>query len=122
MRLVNYFPEFAAELSAALLNAGHPDLGRVFSQSTIRRCTHSAGANACYIDLEPSRPLSIVESEISDMRQVRTISVEHPFWVNVDVDRFGNPAGIELLSPSLPFVQRLLHFTQERKGPPSNGS
>jgi hypothetical protein len=81
---------------------------REFSEATIARCTHDASCNACYIYLEPSRSLNVVESNIIGVKHGRTIPVEHPFWVNVDVDNFNRPMGIELLSASSAFVQRLL--------------
>jgi hypothetical protein len=107
VRLADYFPEFASELAAALADAGYSDLGQEFSESAISRCTHDASCNACYIYLEPSGSLNVVESNTIGVKHGRTISVEHPFWVYVDVDNFDRPAGIELLSASSAFVQRL---------------
>src|SRR5438105_3294226 len=110
MRLVDYFPDFARELAAALSTSGNSALGEEFSGATIARVTHDSSCNACYIYLTPSRQLNIVETNVIGLRHGRTIPVEHPYWVYVDVDNFDRPAGIELLAASSIFVRRLTTF------------
>src|SRR5688500_10558884 len=94
LRLAEYFPEFASELSAGLIDAGHPDLSRAFSEAAIVRNTHDASCNACYIYLEPSCQANMVEANLIGVKHGKTIPIDHPFWVYVDVDNFNRPTGI----------------------------
>ena len=108
--LADYVPDFSAELTAALCDAGHPNLGQAFAEAAIARFTHDSACGACYIYLEPSRQLNVVEINIICVKHGKTISVEHPYWVYVDVDNFDRPAGIELLSAPSEFVQRMVAY------------
>jgi hypothetical protein len=40
----------------------------------------------------------VVEKNIIGIRHGETIPVEHPYWVNVDIDNFGRLTRIELLN------------------------
>jgi hypothetical protein len=106
-----YLPEFAAELEAALARDGLAELGREFAEAAISRVTHSAAGGACYIYLKPPGPAS--GADVVEVTHGRTIAVAHPFWVYVDVDSLGRPAGVELLSASVDFVRRLLAYGED---------
>ena len=111
MLLAEAVPDFVAELSAALNAAGNPELGQEFAESTVSRFTYDPSSKACYISLQPSRPLNVVESNVIGAKHGRTLAIDHPFWVYVDVDNFNRPMGIELLNASSILVQRLSALT-----------
>jgi hypothetical protein len=110
VHLAQYVPEFTAELSTALADAGYPELGQPFADATIVRFTYDSTCGAGYIYLESSRQLNVVEHNIIGVRHGKTIPVEHPFLVCVDVDNFDRPVGIELLEASSLFIQRMMTY------------
>jgi uncharacterized protein YuzE len=111
MRLMDYFPEFASQLAEALAEAGDYDIGQSFSESSISTCTYDSSCHACYIYVEPSRLLNTFEIDMMGVKHGRTIEVNHPFWVYIDVDNFDRPVGIELLNASSIFIQRLVAWS-----------
>ena len=67
--------------------------------ASVTRVTFDGSANAAYIYVEESRPLSVVEQNVIGVCHGETIPVECRYWVNLDTDNFGRLTGIEILNP-----------------------
>jgi uncharacterized protein YuzE len=100
VKLLEVLPEFSAELWASLVKADHKDLAAQIADVEIERYTYDASCNAAYVYLHSPCALNVVEKNIIGIKHGETISVEHPYWVNVDTDNFGRLTGIELLNGS----------------------
>ena len=49
--------------------------------------------------MQPSRELSVVETNIMGIRHGETLEVETPYWTNIDTENFGRLVGIEIVAP-----------------------
>jgi len=100
VKLFEALPEFSAELWASLAEAGHKDLAAQIADVEIERYTYDASCNATYVYVRSPLDLNVVEKNMIGSKHGETVSVDHPYWVNVDTDNFGRLTGIELLNGS----------------------
>ncbi|MEO7832706.1 DUF2283 domain-containing protein [Roseateles sp.] len=107
--LVEVFPKFAEELRLALAACGEPHLAAQVLDLTVASCSYDSSGEAGYIRVRSAETLNVVEQNIIGTRHGRTVSVDHPCWVYVDVDNFDRITGIELLAAS-PHAAQLLAF------------
>ena len=99
LKLVDSFPSLARELSQWLREAGQDSFAQQIDQALIARVTFDNAANAGYIYVEPSRLLTVVESNMVEVSHGETIPVGTQFWTNIDTDNFGRIVRIEILDP-----------------------
>jgi hypothetical protein len=97
--LAEAIPDFADEIGGLLRAKGRDDLAAQLADVGIARWTSDRAVAAAYIYIESPRKLNVVEQNIIGVRQGETIALAGKHWVNVDVDKFGRLAGIELLNP-----------------------
>jgi uncharacterized protein YuzE len=94
--LASVAPEFAAEVSSALVAEKRDDLVSQVAAAIIERCTYDASANAGYIYLvrpAPSLHFAKLAAPVAE-----TIPFFGESGFNIDVDHDGHVFGIELLS------------------------
>ena len=96
--LAELMPEFFAEVYQLLETEGRGDLASQLRECSITRVTYDRAADAAYIYLRSAKTLNIVENNIIGVKHGETISLQHPWMVNLDTDNFGRLVGIEVLS------------------------
>jgi uncharacterized protein YuzE len=111
-KLVDVLPALVAELAESLIASGRADVAGEVANAWIDRATYDPSCNAAYIHLRSSRELNAVERNIIGTRHGETLRVEHPYEVNIDVDRTGRVSGIELLNGSAVEAKLREYLTQ----------
>lgn len=59
------FPDLVSELITALGTTGRLDLANQMRKASVTRVTFDVSANAAYIYVEESRPLNVVEQNVT---------------------------------------------------------
>jgi len=98
VKLIEALPVFSAELRTCLSAIGRGDIAAQVEEIVVERYSYDGSCSAANIYLQSPRSLNNVETNIIGLRHGETIEVEHPYWVNVDIDNFGRLKGIELLN------------------------
>ena len=93
------FPKLIEELVSALNAEGRTELSEQLLIAVVERVTFDKSADAGYIYLRPTKALNVVETNIIHAKHGETIAVESKYWMNLDVDNFGRPTGVEVMSP-----------------------
>jgi uncharacterized protein YuzE len=96
-QLADILPGFVSRLSQALIADGREDLAGQFSEVTFVRYTYDSSCDAAYIYVQSPRAINVVEENIIGSKHGKTIGVEDPDDVFLDVDNFGRLTGIEVL-------------------------
>ena len=98
MKFFKALPEFSAELREALKASGRDDLaGQVF-EIEIEGYPFDASCNAAVVYVRSPRELNVIEKNIIGVKHGQTVSVDHPYGLNIDIDNFGRLSGIEVLT------------------------
>jgi uncharacterized protein YuzE len=100
-KLVEAFPVLAREVAQALRALSRAELAQQIDQAEVSRATFDEDADAGCVDVQPSRALNVVETNIVGVRHGETLTVGTEFDVVIDIDNFDRLVGIEILAPGV---------------------
>ena len=100
MKLSETLPEFSTELRELLIKVGREDIAVQVGEVEFERYSYDDSCDAASIFVQSPRELNVVEKNIIGVKYEESVSVDHPYLVNVDIDNFGRLRAIELLKGS----------------------
>ena len=98
--LLEFLPQFAAELRSGLMALGEDHLASQVDDLAVYRCSYDDSGEAGYIRVKSLLKVNVVEQNLIGTRYGRTVPVTHSCDVYVDVDNFDRITGIEILEPA----------------------
>lgn len=110
--LSELLPQFTKEVRTALSAAGEVKLADQVGGLIVYKCNYDPSCDAGYIRVQAANTLNVIDQNIIGTRHVRTVPIQHPCDIYVDVDNFDRITGIELLAASK-YAEQLTSYNND---------